>query len=356
MSEVSLKLDELLENTGLRQASDLHLVAGRHPTIRVDGLLVPLANEPVLSPERTQALGFAMIDEKQQKEFLTDKELDFSYDFKGKARFRVNIYRERGFVAVACRLIPSKIRTLTELNLPKALARFTERSQGLVLITGPIGHGKSTTLAALIDMINHTRNVHIITIEDPVEYLFEPDRAIITQREVGKDTDDFYTALVHTFREDVDVIMIGEMRDPETMATAITAAETGHLIFATLHTNSAAQTIDRIIDSFPAGQQNQIRVQLSAMLLGVVSQRLIPKVDGGRIPACEIMLASNAIRNLIRENKTHQIDMVIGTSLEDGMISLDKYLADLVSRGQISLEYAELYSINKNGIRGFLSS
>lgn len=356
MSEASLKLDELFELTGLRQASDLHLVAGRHPSIRVDGQLVSLVNEAVLSPDQTEAFAFTMVSPQQKAEFLENGELDLAYDFKGKARFRVNIYREQGFIAVACRLIPSNIRTLSELNLPKTLSHFTERSQGLVLMTGPIGHGKSTSLAALLDIINHSRNVHILTIEDPIEYVFEPDRAIITQREVKKDTKNFHAALTHAFRQDIDVIMIGEMRDPETMATAITAAETGHLVFTTLHTNSAAQTVDRIIDSFPAFQQPQIRTQLAAILLGVVSQRLIPRIEGGRIPACELMIANSAIRNLIRENKTHQIDTVIGTSFEEGMISLDKYLADLVSRGEISLEYAELYSINKNGIRGFLAT
>lgn len=356
MTEVALKLDEFLEVTGLRQASDLHLVVGRHPTIRVDGQLTPLVKEEVLTPEYTEALSFSMLSAAQKREFLENGELDMAYDFKGKARFRVNVYRERGFIAVACRLIPAKIRTLAELNMPQTLSRFTDHSQGLVLVTGPIGHGKSTTLAALLDILNHSRSMHILTIEDPVEYIFEPDRAIITQREVKKDTKDFHVALTHAFRQDIDVIMIGEMRDPETMATAITAAETGHLVFATLHTNSAAQTVDRIIDSFPAFQQPQIRTQLSAILLGVLSQRLVPRVDGGRIPACEIMLASSAIRNLIRENKTHQIDTVIDTSFEEGMISLDKYLADLVARGEIAIEYAELYSLNKAGIRGFLAT
>lgn len=354
MNEIALKLDEYLETTALRGASDLHIVAGRHPTIRIDGLLVPLVKERVLSPQDTEAFAFTLTTQDQKEEFLEKGELDFAYSFKEKARFRINIYRERGFIAVSCRFIPTKIRTLAELGLPKNFASFTERSQGLVLVTGPIGHGKSTTLAALLDIINHSRNVHILTIEDPIEYLFEPDRAIITQREVKKDTKDFYTALTHTFRQDVDVIMIGEMRDPETIATAITAAETGHLVFATLHTNSAAQTVDRIIDSFPGSQQNQIRAQLAAILLGVISQRLLPKMNGGRIPACELMVANSAIRNLIRESKTHQIDMVIGTSFEEGMISLDKYLADLVSRGEIALEYAELYSLNKNAIREFI--
>lgn len=354
MTNVALKIQELLETTASRGASDLHLVAGRHPTIRIDGSLIPLVKETVLSPEDTEQFAFSLTFPDQKERFLEHGELDFAYDFKGKARFRVNIYRERNFIAVACRFIPNKIRTLSELNLPDSLSRFTEISQGLLLVTGPIGHGKSTTLAALINEINHKRNVHILTVEDPVEYVFDPDRALITQREVKRDTKDFYTALVHTFRQDVDVIMIGEMRDPETMATVITAAETGHLVFATLHTNSASQTIDRIVDSFPPSQQGQIRIQLAASLLGVVSQRLIPRSDGGRIPACEIMLANSAVRNLVRENKTHQIDMVISTSFDEGMIGLDKYLADLVSRGEISLESAERFSLNREGMREML--
>jgi twitching motility protein PilT len=260
-----------------------------------------------------------------------------------------------GQVSIAMRLIPSKIRTIEELNLPPALHQFTKAHQGFVLICGPASHGKSTTLAALIDEINHTRTEHIITIEDPIEYVFEDDRSIIDQREVGEDTLSFARALRAALREDPDVIMVGEMRDPETMAIAITAAETGHLVFATLHTNSAAQTIHRIVDSFPSEQQNQIRAQLSGSLLGIVSQRLIPRVKGGLIPACEIMINTPAIANLIRENKIHEIPSVIETSAEIGMMTLNRSLADLVKRGEISFENALNYSLNPAELRMLLS-
>lgn len=348
---VSLKLDEFFEAVGSQGASDIHFVAGRHPTLRVNGELTPLIRENILSPQETENFAFALASAEQKARFLKEGELDFTYDFRGKARFRVNICKERGFVAIACRYIPSAIKTLRELNLPEALSRFTQHVQGLLLVVGPTGHGKSSTLAALLDIINHSRNAHILTIEDPIEYILTPDRALITQREVHTDTENFYTALIHSFRQDPDVLMIGEMRDPETIATAITAAETGHLVFTTLHTNSASQTIDRIIDSFPASQQNQVRSQLAQILLGVVSQRLLPSLDGGRFPACEIMIANSAIRNLIRESKTHQIDMVIGTSFEEGMISLDRHLSDLVKKRVISLETAEKYSLNKKEVQ-----
>lgn len=257
-------------------------------------------------------------------------------------------------MSAALRFLPYKIATLKELNLPPILEKFTHHNQGFFLMVGPAGHGKSTTLAALIDIINHTKNDHIITIEDPIEYLFIQDRCIIDQREVGLDTESFHRALRSSFRQDPNVIMVGEMRDLETISTALTAAETGHLVFATLHTNDAAQTIDRIIDSFPADAQNQTRTQLSATLLGVVSQRLVPRVDGGRVPATEVMFANSAIRNLIRENKTHQIDTVIETSADEGMVSLNKSLAGLVHKGVISMENAELYSLNADELRMLL--
>lgn len=356
MSEISQKyqIQDLLITTAEQGASDLHLVAGRHPTLRIDGKLVPLLKRPVLTPKDTEGLAFALLNPDQKKYFLKHKELDFSYSFEGKARFRVNVYQERGFIAVALRFIPLKIKTLEELNLPGILSQFTRYSQGLVLVVGPTGHGKSSTLAALLDIINHTRDDHIITIEDPIEYLFEADRCIINQREVRQDTKDFATALKYSFRQDPDVIMVGEMRDLETIATAITAAETGHLIFTTLHTNNAAQTIDRIIDTFPGYQQNQIRLQLSMTLLGVISQRLIPRIEGGVIPAVEVMLATPAVRNMIREKKTHELNMVITTSSEEGMIPLNRSLADLVTRGEISMENAELYSLDRKGLRELL--
>jgi len=249
------------------------------------------------------------------------------------------------------RLVPAKIKTIDELNLPQTIHQFTVPSQGFVLVTGPSSHGKSTTLAAIVDEINHNRADHIITIEDPIEYIFHDDRAVIDQREVYQDTLSFARALRATFRQDPDVIMVGEMRDPETMAIAITAAETGHLVFATLHTNSASQTIHRIVDSFPPEQQDQVRAQLSGSLLGIISQRLVPRLKGGLIPACEIMLSSPAVANLIRENKIHELPLVIETSGEAGMISLNRSLADLVKRKEISLENAMIYSLNPSELR-----
>ncbi len=347
-------LDNLFEITASQGASDLHLVAGRHPTIRSDGVLSALIKEPFLTPKDTEEYALALINETQKARFLEQGELDFSYTFRDKARFRINIYRERGFIAVAARFIPTHVKTLAELNFPLTLERFTRYSQGLFLLVGPTGHGKSSTLAALIDIINHTYNVHIITIEDPIEYLFVPDRAVITQREIFVDTKNFSTALVHSLRQDPDVIMVGEMRDPETISTVITAAETGHLVFATLHTNSAAQTIDRIIDSFPAFQQNQIRTQLANILLGVLSQRLVPSTREGRLPVIELMIANHAVRNLIRENKSHQIDMTIATSYSEGMISLNRSLVTLVKKGDISLATAQMYSMDEQAMEKLL--
>ena len=274
------------------------------------------------------------------------RNLDFSYDFDGKARFRVNAYLQRGFHGAALRLIPSHIGTFQDLGLPPILEDFCKRPQGFFLVVGPTGHGKTTTLASMVDYINHSRNDHIITIEDPIEYVFSSDIAVVDQREVGLDTHSFAKALRSMFREDVDVGMIGEMRDPETIATAVTAAETGHLIFSTLHTNNAAQTIDRIIDSFPSGQQSQIRAQLSSTLIGIVSQRLVPRINGGLIPACEVMISTPATRNLIRESKTHELDLVIETSSDAGMVSLNRSLTDLVRRGEITVENAMSYSLN----------
>ena len=328
------------------QASDLHLSPGHPPILRIDGNLVPLVKEKALSPENTEALVKSLIPENQYPRFLEEKEIDFSYNFENKVRFRVNAFFQRGSIACALRLIPAKIKSLEELNLPPILHDFSRANQGFVLITGPSGQGKSTTLAALIDEINHHRADHIITIEDPIEYIFEDDRAIIDQREVYQDTPSFAKALRSTFRQDPDVIMVGEMRDPETIAIAITAAETGHLVFATLHTNSAAQSVHRIVDSFPPEQQNQIKSQLSGSLLGVISQRLIPRIKGGLIPACEVMISTPAVANLIREGKIHELPLVIETSAETGMISLNRSLAFLVKAKEISLENALHYSSN----------
>ncbi|MBI2609843.1 PilT/PilU family type 4a pilus ATPase [Candidatus Giovannonibacteria bacterium] len=354
MKDYGEELKELILTVAKEQASDLHLTAGRYPTLRIAGELVPLVKRQVLTPEDTKGLAFAMLDEKSQAKFLEERELDFSYSFEDKVRFRVNIFHERGFMAAALRLVPVEIMTLKELNLPEIIKSFTQKEQGFFLVVGPTGHGKTTTLASLIDIINKTRAEHIITIEDPIEYLFTSDKSIIVQREVGPDTDDFHKALRSMFREDVNVGMIGEMRDHETISAAVTAAETGHLIMSSLHTNNAAQTIDRIIDSFPGGQQNQIRSQLSSSLLGIFSQRLIPRVSGGLIPAYELMIATTAVKNLIRENKVHELDLIIETSSEQGMISLNQSLVDLIKQGEITYENALAFSLNSRELQALL--
>ncbi len=338
--------EELLQVVVKENASDLHLTVGRRPSIRVAGSLIELARYPTLTPAAVEEIVSAMLSEAELARFRAEREIDFSYAYRDKARFRVNIFFQRGFMGAALRLIPTKVRDFQELNLPPILADLCERQQGFVLIAGPTGHGKSTTLAAMVDYINRRRTDHIITVEDPIEYLFTSDRAIIDQREVGQDTQSFSKALRSMFREDVDVAMIGEMRDPETMAAAVTAAETGHLILSSLHTNNAAQTIDRVIDSFPAAQQSQIRIQLSSTLVGIVSQRLIPRVHGGLIPAVEIMIATPAVRNLIREGKVHEIDFVVDTGSDQGMVSLNRSLVELIRRGEISVEQASTYSLN----------
>ncbi|OGZ24415.1 MAG: type IV pili twitching motility protein PilT [Candidatus Nealsonbacteria bacterium RIFCSPLOWO2_01_FULL_43_32] len=340
------QLKELLSLTVKQQASDLHLSCGHPPVLRSAGALVPLLKEKKLSAQDTQALARALMTPEQYTRLSGEKEIDFSYNFEDKARFRVNIFFQKGNVSCALRLIPSKIPTINELNLPPILHEFAKATRGFVLITGPSSQGKSTTLAALIDEINHERAEHIITIEDPIEYIFKEDRSIIDQREVFEDTLSFAKALRSTFRQDPNVIMVGEMRDEETIGTAITAAETGHLVFATLHTNSASQTIHRIVDAFPPSQQGQIRAQLSGSLLGVVSQRLVPRIAGGLVPACEIMISNPAVANLIRDNKIHELPLVIETSIEAGMVSLNRSLAILVKRKEISLSNALTYSLN----------
>ena len=345
------KLNELLITTAKQNASDLHIAVGRRPSLRVDGVLVSLQKEPVITPEIAEGLVMAMLSDEQKAKFAIDRQIDFAYSYEDKARFRVNVYMQRGYHAAALRLIPARIRTIEELRLPPILHDFAKLSQGFILIVGPAGHGKSTTLAALLDEVNHIRTEHIISIEDPIKYLFTQDRSIVSQREVGSDTQDFNSALRTILRQDPDVIMIGEMRDPTSISTSMTASETGHLVFSTLHTNSAAQTIDRIIDSFPPEQQGQIISQLSATLVAIVSLRLIPRLGGGRIPAYEIMIVNPAIRNLIREHKVYQIDLVIETSLQEGMISLNRCLARLVKDKEISLETAELYSLNPGELR-----
>ncbi|OGZ32951.1 MAG: type IV pili twitching motility protein PilT [Candidatus Portnoybacteria bacterium RBG_13_40_8] len=349
-----LQLEEFLEIVGKNNASDLHLSVGKKPAIRVDGELIELVKYPILSGEHATGLIYALLTEEQKQKLFTDKEIDLSYNYKEKARYRVNVFFQRGYISAALRFLPSKIRTVKELNLPQIVEKFASHSQGFLLIVGPTGHGKTTTMAALIDYINHHFAKHIVTIEDPIEYVFDQDKSLIEQREVGNDTKSFARALRGALRQDPDVIMVGEMRDLETISTALTAAETGHLVIATLHTNNAAQTIDRVIDSFPAEAKNQVRAQLAATLLGVVSQRLIPRVNGGRIPAVEVMLVNSAVRNLIRDGKIYQIDLVIETSSDEGMISLNRSLADLVHKGAISLENAEIYSLNPSDLRMLL--
>lgn len=347
-------LNSLLEIVVKENASDLDISVNYVPHIRVTGQLIPLRQENKISPKDSEGLAFSIMSESQRKKLLEEKEVDFSYDLKGKGRFRANVFFQRGHISIALRFIPLKIRTIEELNLPPVLHDFTSRPQGLVLVTGASSQGKSTTLAALLDEINHTRSVHVITIEDPIEYIYSPDRAVVEQREVYQDTLGFTNALRATFRQNPDVIMVGEMRDLETISTTITAAETGHLVFATLHTNSAPQTIHRVVDVFPAEQQNQIRFQLASSLLGIVSQRLVPGIKRGFVPVCEVMICNNAVATLIRENKIHEIPAVIETSARDGMISYSRALVDLVRRKEISLKNAMDYSLDPSEIRNLL--
>jgi twitching motility protein PilT len=344
-------LGELLQTTVDEGASDLHISVGHPPIIRINGKLISLTKKAPLSSHDAREIAMEMMNSQQKEKFLKNYEVDFSYNHQNKARFRVNVFFQRGDVSCAMRLIPAKVHSLEELGLPSSLYDMCEASQGFVIITGPTGHGKSTTLAALINHINKEKFKHIITIEDPIEYVFEEERSLIDQREIHQDALSFPRALKSVFRQDPDVIMVGEMRDPVTIGTAITAAETGHLVFSTLHTNSASQTIHRIIDTFASEQQNQIRAQLSSAILGVVSQRLVPGIKGGLVPACEIMTASPAVANLIRENKIHEIDLVIETSSEQGMISLNKSLINLIKKREISLKNALTYSKNPTELK-----
>lgn len=334
--------------------SDLHFSAGSHPTIRVTGSLAPMLKEDVLTSEDTLGFAKALMSDVQLKNFLATQEVDFAYQTADGTRFRGNAFYERGSVSVALRLIPKQIKTVQELNLPEVLLSFARKNQGFFLVVGPVGQGKTTTLAALIEVINTERMEHIVTIEDPIEYLFEPKQSLIDQREVKIDTKDFHTALVAAFRQDVDVLLVGEMRDPETISAAVTAAETGHLVLSTLHTNNAAQTIDRIIDSFPAAQQDQIRLQLASSLAGIFSQRLVPRVSGGLIPAYELLINNKAVANLIREKRTHEVNTVIETGSTEGMIDMNRSLAELVARGEITVETAYQYSLNPNILQRLL--
>lgn len=348
-------IDDLLRIVVEKGASDLHLCAGVPPVIRVDGRLIP-TNYEKATPQDTQRLMYDILTDEQIQRFESTLELDFSYALGKMARFRVNVYRDRGAVAAAFRLIPTRIPTIRELNLPPVLEELTRLPRGLIIVTGPTGSGKSTTQAAMINQINMERSVHIVTIEDPIEYLHSHRFSIINQRELGQDTKSFHNALRAVLREDPDVILVGEMRDPETIALAITAAETGHLVLATLHTNSAATTIDRIVDVFPPGQQEQIRIQLSNSIQAVICQQLLPRAgQPGRVPAVEVMVATPAIRNLIRENKAHQITSVIQTSANVGMQTMDQSLRDLYMKGWITLEEALARAMNPDELKKLIS-
>jgi twitching motility protein PilT len=349
-----LNLAELLDTVIAQDGSDLHLSPGSAPAVRVSNKLIPLTQYGAVTPAQTDQLLKAIVPKSRYEVFEKEQSVDFSYAHNAEGRFRVNGYRAQGVSVIAMRLIPSKIRTLTELNLPPVLDTFTGRSQGFFLVVGPVGQGKSTTLAALIERINETRPEHILTIEDPIEYLFTPRKSLIHQREVHIDAENFHSALNAAFREDVNVLMVGEMRDYETISAAVTAAETGHLVFSTLHTNNAAQTIDRIIDMFPAEQQSQVRVQLAGSLAGIFSQRLIPRIAGGLIPAYELLINNNAIANLIREARSHEISAVVQTSSQEGMIDMDRSLAELVRRGEIAVEEALMHTIDAKTFERYL--
>jgi twitching motility protein PilT len=332
-------IEQYLTVLALHNATDLHLSAGAPPLLRIDGRLTPV-DEPPLDPAHVEQLVLGLLDSHLRDRFARDKELDFSFSWREQIRFRANVFRQQGTVALALRAIPFDIPTFDELGLPPIMEYFAGLPQGLLLVTGPTGSGKSTTQASVIDFINHTRECHILTIEDPIEYVHVHRRAAVNQREVGVDTDSFERALKSALREDPDVMLVGEMRDAETMQFALTIAETGHLVFATLHTNDAATALDRIVDVFPAERQAQIRVQLAAALAGVVSQRLIPRVGGGMVAAFEVIVATNPVRNLIRDGKTHQLRNIVATNMRDGMQTMEAALNGLVQAGVITYDDA----------------
>lgn len=340
------RIEILLEQVIKKKASDLHLQVGLQPMLRVDGSLIPVAGVDPLTEESVETLIFTILDDDQKQILLKDKEFDFSFAFGDLGRFRVNAFHERGNLAAALRLIPSELLTIEQLGLPQIVNKFADYPRGLVLVTGPTGSGKSTTLAALVHKINTEKAAHIVTIEDPIEFTHKSQKSVIVQREVHYDTYSFSAALRSSLRQDPDVVLIGEMRDLETIAAAITIAETGHLVFATLHTNSAAQSIDRMVDVFPPHQQPQIRTQLSNILMAICSQRLVPAIGGGRIAAAELLMATPAVRNIIREGKTHQLEAVIQTGAEFGMQSMDKTLVNLIHNGTISYEEARNVAID----------
>jgi twitching motility protein PilT len=351
--EYKKEIEELVSTVVHEGASDLHLSEGRVPSIRVSGNLIPLIKKPKLTSADMRGFVKEFLSERNMAILEKEKSADFSYGLTN-VRFRGNVFYRQSILSIALRLIPKNIRTLSELHLPPVLESFTRKPQGFFLCVGPTGQGKTTTLASLIEIINQSRSEHILTIEDPIEYLHDSQKSIIDQREVGIDTPDFHSALTAMFREDIDVCLVGEMRDIQTISTAVTAAETGHLIFSTLHTNNAAQTINRIIDSFPPSQQDQIRIQLAGSMTGIFSQRLIPRVSGGLIPAYELLINNNAVANLIREKRIHEINTVIETSSGEGMVDMNRSLAELVRAGEISVESAFLNSFNPKTLERML--
>lgn len=355
-SQLNEKVKKYLGLVVSQEGSDLHLSAGNFPAIRIDSKLQQLNKEEMITRSDMEAVSKCLLNESKLKKLKKNRQVDFSLEFKSNIRFRGNMFYQKGMLSLALRLISNKIKNLEELSLPERIYDFAEKKQGLFLVVGPNGHGKTTTITALIDYINANYQKHIVTIEDPIEYLHVSKQSLVEQREVYDDAIDFSKALKSCFREAVDVIFVGEMRDLETISTAITAAETGHLIFGTLHTNDSIQTIDRIIDIFPPQQQNQVRTQLASVLAGVLSQRLVKKIGGGRIPAYEIMAKNDAIENLIRQNQTHQISTVLETSTDKGMININRSLVDLIKAGKISLEEGEGYASDLNSFKLLLDS
>ena len=346
MEKTALKIEILLEEVVKKDASDLHLQVGLPPMLRVDGSLKPIPDIPPLDYQAVEKIVLSIMEDDQKQILEKDKEVDFSFSFGDYGRFRVNAFHEKGNIAAALRLIPSNIRSLDDLGMPKVVKTFANYPRGLVLVTGPTGSGKSTTLAAVVDQINKEQSRHIITIEDPIEYAHHSQKSIVVQREVHYDTYSFGAALRSSLRQDPDVVLVGEMRDLETISAAITLAETGHLVLATLHTNSASQSVDRMIDVFPPHQQQQIRIQVAGILQAICSQRLIPKIGGGRIAGAEILVVNPAARNIIREGKTHQLDSVIQTGAKDGMQSMDRTLVNLIHEGTISYEEAKNFAVD----------
>lgn len=346
MNNKELRIELLLEEVVKKRASDLHIQVGLPPMLRVDGALTPIPGYDSLDETSVESLVFAILDEDQKHILLKDKEFDFSFAFGNLGRFRVNAFHERGNIAAALRLIPNEIKSVLELGMPQIVMEFANFPRGLVLVTGPTGSGKSTTLAALVDKINTEKSHHIITIEDPIEFTHKSKKSVVVQREVHYDTYSYSAALRSSLRQDPNIVLIGEMRDLETISAAITIAETGHLVFATLHTNSAAQSIDRMIDVFPPHQQPQIRAQLSNILMAIVSQRLVPAIGGGRVAAAEILIANSAVRNIIREGKSHQLDAVIQTGADQGMQTMDRTLVNLVQSGTVTFDTAREYAVD----------